>query len=1227
MKSLLTASLAALALFTPLHQEEEQVGLRYHLKLAESALDSGDLERAREFIQNALERDRKSRDAWALRSRWAQIVKDTDERVFAAHRELALAEAQGAPKKEIDELRDRVEALDPLAADLFGMKADFRERLLSIAKKYEKAGRHHAAIRTFKRILILNPEDAESQSAIERIAATPDPSLAGDAKPKDLFEDVSREWIEEFDATHDDWDSRGKLERENYNTHSDAGYEVLVRSAEAMEQMNAFYRVFFRYGTEEHGGSVPRIDLRIFKDRDEYLELGTGPPAEWSGGQFTGSAVETYVGSTGFEGMVGTLFHEAAHQFVALATTATGWLNEGLASFFEGTRILANGTVIMNMPANHRLFPLATRMERGWMSSYDDGADGSDPNQTPETAPTFRIILEDEYTWGPPWYAPTWGVVYFLYNYQDLADGRFVYRDAFQVFIDSSGGRSGKGAVENFVEVVLGNPKKPYRGVPAELRKEAPALPKTIEQLDAVWKEWILELRDEQRGQLARERNYLNWGKFAAENRDYEVAAEHFERGLVAQGENPELLLAFADLLAGELDNRDRAAKLVLDALRVLESAESPDEDAIRRAEKKLAKYDPKFGSLAQVQEQIALAARSLIKRYQSSGNALMTMDLAWRMGSELEIPELFETYREAFEASGKSLRIWELAYNERDLSGWQSSGSTSFRPDGTQISIEKGTYDPENFDYEMLTLDRVTSGDFSMQAEWQANAGEVSFCGFVFGRKSSDSFHALALFPGKAKKQEGLADTNFVELFSFYGGDPKTWRRVPVPKQKQDGRSSTAVWHELRLDVIGTNADLWLNGKFLATHEFPSRDVLFGNFGLITGLGKAKVRNVRFLAMDARDPASQIERDLRMKALRAASAGSLGGSFLGVVPPFPQVDTWIQGERKSWSELGPNLQLLVFFSTLQNDLVRIDEWLYDLGKRGARYGLEVVAIASANDKDSLAAYLKTHKMPGAIGVDSREGFGIGTTFDQYSIPRFNLPRLILLDVDHRVAWEGDPGFSTAAPWQPGTRATIEDALDELVKQRGLKTWIEWRIRWLEQSRSAIEAGDMAALAPLLLEARSLDPKLGAEAEDARQLFESLEATILALESTAASWERKGTVPALPVLLEWAELLGVPVPEKLPRATKKIMNGSGAKAWKAAVRAATRLAKRKEPGPEHYDEVLATLAAEQGLFIRELESELRSQLESGNLEGFRDACGDMENRPLRWLTSELLGSL
>ena len=132
------------------------------------------------------------------------------------------------------------------------------------------------------------------------------------------------------------------------------------------------------------------------------------------------------------------------------------------------------------LPANHRLFPLVTRMDRGWMSSASDGIDPSDPSSSsPEKAPTFRIVLENQYQWGPPWYAPTWGVVYFLYNYQDPIDGRYVYRAAFREFIDKSGGRMGEGAVENFEEVVLQNPTPEIEGVE---RPEA-AVPEVLDAL------------------------------------------------------------------------------------------------------------------------------------------------------------------------------------------------------------------------------------------------------------------------------------------------------------------------------------------------------------------------------------------------------------------------------------------------------------------------------------------------------------------------------------------------------------------------------------------------------------------------------------------------------------------------------------------------------------------------------------------------------------------------
>ena len=273
--------------------------------------------------------------------------------------------------------------------------------------------------------------------------------------------------------------------------------------------------------------------------------------------------------------MVGTLFHEAAHQYVSLATSAVGWLNEGLASFFEGTRILPNGTVLMNMPADHRLFPLVKRLRHGWMANAQDGYDPNDAKSVPPGAPTWSIIVENSYSWGPAWYAPTWGVVYFCYNFQDPRDGHFVYRDAFWEFINRSGGRSGPGAVRNFEEVVLGNPMPPYKGQPKE-REDGFVLPATAKELDGVWKEWLLQLADERSGQLETARPYKRWATAAVLGKDYQAAREHFEKGLLQTPQDSDLLLDFATLLDERFDDADRASKLVLQALQVLESAAKP---------------------------------------------------------------------------------------------------------------------------------------------------------------------------------------------------------------------------------------------------------------------------------------------------------------------------------------------------------------------------------------------------------------------------------------------------------------------------------------------------------------------------------------------------------------------------------------------------------------------------------------------------------------------------
>jgi hypothetical protein len=1194
------------------------------LAQAEAAIASGKPADALPWIDRALERDPRSLPAWDLRARWAESANDRDELAYARFRAFRLAVAQHAPKKELAARRAKLAEADPVAKDLIEFTARFVGKLAPIAEQYEKEGRRHAAIRLHNEVLALDPERVESSEAIERISAAPDPSLAESAKPKDLLADVSAQWIAEHDAKHDTWDTAAQLERANYTTHTDAGYEVLVRAGEAMEHMNAFYRRFFHYG-EDGKKAVPRIALNIFKTRDEYLKLGQGPPVEWSGGHFTGSAVETYVGGGGFSDTTNTLFHEAAHQFVGLATNAVGWLNEGLASFFEGSRMLANGTVRTNMPANHRLFPLADRMTKGWMKDAKDGIAAPGAQATdPPTAPTLRIVVENDYEWGPPWYAPTWGVVYFLYNYQDEGDGRFVYREGFHEFIDASGGRTGKSAVENFEKVILAHPAKPTQGFKPPEGVRTVALPKTIDELNEVWKDWILRLRAEQSGQSKAARPYLRWARCAITRKDWTDAAEHFENGLAEAPLDFDLNVEFAEHLADRMKNGDRAVKLLLLAQRIAESATPPDAARATRVEKLLARIDPSLATLQRIQGEIVAGAQKIADAYAAAGLPLMTMDAARRFGVDLAVPGMMERYEAAARKARRPLALWECAYDGKTMRGFADAERAGFRPDGEEIAARLGTWSPGAFQYQPLPMERVTSGDFSIESEVDVESGKGQFAGLVFGLKSTSAFHALILNPSvaAAASSDGQPRSASVDLTSFFGGGQSNiWRHNPVGRDVKG-------WHTLRADIAGAVVDVWFDGELVVSQEFATQDALRGGFGLFTGVGETRFRNVRFLARDKGDPTAQIERKLLMEKIRA-SGGAIGGSWLGQVPPFPNGVKWLKNPRSSWTEKGPVPTLLVFWSMKQNNIIPIRAWLQDLAARYADVGLEVVAISQPDDVKKVEQHLQYEPFPGAVAVDqyANDQARFGATFDAYSVgSKFSLPRLVLLDVDAKVVWEGDPGITANAPWVKGSSTYIDLPLRKLVEDRKLREIATWRKAWFPRGARAAAEGDFDTAWPLLKDAAALPCDSFADvrpaASFARRLAAALESAD-ALSEFAAPLAETGREPAIAQLLEWSRAIKAPAkPGKAAGWAKDDV----AQAWTHASKKAVTTAKSLPPGQEA--DALRALATEieaaPGAFPKELAADISKALAANDLDAAKRACAESERAPARWLLAEAL---
>ena len=837
-------------------------------------------------------------------------------------------------------------------------------------------------------------------------------------------------------------------------------------------------------------------------------------------------------------------------------------------------------------------------------------------------------MIENEYSWGPPWYAPTWGVVYFLHNYQDPLDGRFVYRAAFRDFINKSGGRSGKGAVKNFEEVVLGHPAKPTPGLRPPRGASPARLPRTVEELDAVWKEWIIHLRDEQMGRLKTKHPYHTWAEHAIKRGDYYDAQEFFEKGIIESPDDVALLIDFAKLLAGRFKNSDRAAKLALRAIRTLEfKSIAPDGPAesreIEKIEKLLTKWDRRWKSLDRLHEEMSAAARGLAQRYLAEDLTLMAMDVSWRLGSELGLPDMFAYFEEALQKSGKSPWTWELAYNEKNLDGWLASASDIFVPRGAQLLTRFGEAKTDKFDYRFLTLDRVTSGDYALEAEIYSEGGKNTFCGLVFGKKSDQTFHALIHFPSPPGGGEtaGAARSGYVDLTSFYGSDNfHTWRHNPVD-------TSNRGWHTMRVEVTGRLADVWFDDELVVSQEFASREILRGNFGLITGPGQAHLRNIRFLARNARDRGARIERTLTMKRLRergATRTGSVNDSWIDQVPPWLKDVTWVQNPRESWSDKGAVPTLLLLWTRNQNELIPIHHWLRHLSEKFADVGLECISVAAHNDGGGMDRYLEGHPFPGSVAVDKIYRKGYGETHELFSVPRFNVPRLLLLDIDHSVVWEGDPGFTIGNVWTPGFEDYVEPVIEELIARRDLRALFRWRTAWNEEGRDALHRGDFETALPLLIVARLMDGAVVSEVRDAQRCVDALETAVDSIDMVALSLSRNGCEPALGVLLDWGKGLGKTPSRAAKKEISRQLKSKRAKAWIRALSLVKKYGKRQKAGKEllAIDSLLEQLEPLDGPFPRTIRDSLARAAVAKDRAAARRALDSAALMPSRWLAQE-----
>lgn len=489
-------------------------------------LDAGKVEEARAKAELALEFAPGDVALLELCSATSESAGDADAALWYARLQRLAATAEGTPPTRLKPLDERIASLDPLAREDRESFDAAQRRVFDLGQTCARRKLYANAVELFFRCEgTPNAQKAEKQldklyankKAVQSLLAS------GLDVPVTRKQKRSAKWITRNDRKHAAWEDAYRIKTENYTLTTNMGWELAEAMSQAMEQMNRFYRKVFRH--KERGGGTGRCAIHVYSNRIGFL-ANVDPDQHDTAGFFVPgeNRVSTYDprpdGETIAE-LWATLFHESSHQFTEMifAGAAPSWLDEGTASYFEGSRLQPNGRVENNLVVDYYLQMLVETLAAG--------------------KPSLRQVLEynmpESY---PADYYPTgWGLVYFFRNYED-ANSECVYAPLYAKYMDSyrTGGKHDK--FERFVEIFITKPK--LDGVA------------TFEDFEARFKAWIDELNDLHYGPPSRAEKIVERARRQRKAGRVDAAVVSYRWALEKRPGNLRALDELADLYAEE---------------------------------------------------------------------------------------------------------------------------------------------------------------------------------------------------------------------------------------------------------------------------------------------------------------------------------------------------------------------------------------------------------------------------------------------------------------------------------------------------------------------------------------------------------------------------------------------------------------------------------------------------------------------------------------------------
>jgi hypothetical protein len=702
---------------------------------------------------------------------------------------------------------------------------EWQENVAKAAKKAGSSKQYRLAGHLLSKLLAIDPKNKKLNKSWESLADAAGNEVSGGAFVSDKVRRKSASWLEKNNARHSDWDTRWQRKTKYYDVNTNLDYEFFETVCAAMTQMNEFYRSVYEFGKKK----TKHVKLLIGAKRTDFdrfsMELlGRAMQSDSIGGYWVRglSTVASFDRSLGDPNLTKddlwtTLFHEASHQFMAIKMDKNEgrgiftpvWLNEGTASYFEGSVIKADGTILKNNVAEHRL--------REWWALENSDMKHSLKDLIAHERNTSALNGSKSYE--GDYYSYGWALVYFLLNYEEndrrvygavvtpgededpdfkavTKAGKLIYRQPYLNYLEYF---SKKGNVDNDQFMPLDMAKKFF----VDDVKD-PDVP-DWEAFEERWRKFTVSLhREMMKGSdfadtlQARSRGYI-------EAKDFERARATAE---LADNKRPfdaetYRLLAQANLGEG-LDG---------DALfwmfRHWETMwEAGDSEAVKVAEewledngaKSILKYYIEPTKIAVAATEDAMES-SLEDGHPICGPLFASYTM---QALQLNFTGMKEKSVELSEMAGQDLRAWQAAFTKSKdanrkvtLNNGDLVDAVKYEPDGVLI------YDPEGRPYtgaERTNISNLThlSPPFSMRGELIID-GKVAVFAFGIGRTGTEK--SLILFINNDAETQIIEFQTYKTTFKPRGGGSM---RSPVTIGGEKFTKEEKISFQLDIDSEG---------------------------------------------------------------------------------------------------------------------------------------------------------------------------------------------------------------------------------------------------------------------------------------------------------------------------------------------------------------------------------------------------------------------------------------